>query len=75
MTLSTKCLNEELRRVPSHWASFWRYVCGADVRGVMHSCVGMSVSVHTCTCLSPPPPAHAECHNVYSPFNLFVVHG
>ena len=27
MTPSTKCLNEELTRVPSHWASSWMYVC------------------------------------------------
>ena len=27
MTLSTKCLREELRSVPSHWASSYRYMC------------------------------------------------
>ena len=127
MTLSTKCLREEQTRVPSHWASSWRYVCGGCERKrcirvwalvciracvcpyvcfyafsvhalcvhvnvcvyystctcvrvcTLSLCVLLSlhvwVRVHTCTCLSPPPPAHAECHNVYSPFNQFAVHG
>ena len=51
MTPSIKCLNEELTRVPSHWASSWMYVCGADVRGAMHSCVGTGVYTSMCVSL------------------------
>ena len=33
MTLSTECLHEEQRRVPSHWACCCRYVCGGGGGG------------------------------------------
>ena len=54
MTPSTKCLHEELRRVPSHWGSSWRYVRGSSafVCGYWcvykHVCVPTCVTVYTC---------------------------
>ena len=50
MTLSTKCLHEELRRVPSHWASSWRYVC-VGCESEVHLCVGTGVYTSMCVSL------------------------
>ena len=36
------------------------------------SCVGEGAHMYMSF---PPPPAHAACHNVCSPFNQFAVHG
>ena len=63
ITPSTKCLREELRRVPSHWANSWRYVCvgggGCKRERCIHVwalvciracvCVPTCVTVYTCT--------------------------
>ena len=48
MTPSTKCLNEELRRVPSHWASSWRYVCVGCERGSAFVCGHLCAYKHVC---------------------------
>ena len=49
MTPSTKCLKEELRRVPSHWAISWRYVCvGCEREQCIH--VWALVCIRACVC-------------------------
>ena len=49
MTLSTKCLHEELRRVPSHWACSWRYVCvGCERKQCIR--VWALVCIQACVC-------------------------
>ena len=47
-TPSTKYLREELRRMPSHWASSWIYVC-VGCESAVHSCV--STGVYTSMCV------------------------
>ena len=47
-TPSTKCLREELRRMPSHWASSWMYVC-VGCESAVHSYV--STGVYTSMCV------------------------
>ena len=49
MTLSTKCLREEQTRVPSHWASSWRYVCVGCER---EQCIRVwaLVCIRACVC-------------------------
>ena len=49
MTPSTKCLNEELTRVPSHWASSWRYMCVGCER---EQCIRVwaLVCIQACVC-------------------------
>ena len=48
MTPSTKCLHEELRRVPSHWAYSWKYV-GGDVRARCIRVWGL-MCIQACVC-------------------------
>ena len=49
MTPSTKCLHEEQRRVPSHWASSWRYMCVGCER---EQCIRVwtLVCIQACVC-------------------------
>ena len=60
MTPSTKCLNEELTRVPSYWASSWRYVCVCHVRGSSaYVCGHWCAYKHVCV------PMHASMLSLY----------
>ena len=52
--ICTNCLHEELRRVPSHWASSSKYVCGGcerepRIRLWALVCIRACVTVCTCT--------------------------
>ena len=49
MTPSAKCLHEELRRVPSHWASSWMYVCvGCEREQCIRVWALVCIRVHVC---------------------------
>ena len=67
MTPSAKCLHEEQRRVPSHWAISLKYMCVGCVR---EQCIRVWALVCIQACVCPYVcfyafSVHALCVHVY----------